>query len=167
MTTLRRQRFHLRATLIWAVLSAAAPAGLLWQAGHAATTEQIVADQKTGLAIYGYDPVAYFTDRTAKVGREDLELKHTGVAWRFHNEGNREAFAKDPDIYMPQYGGHDPVAIVLNIARAGHPDFWVIHNNRLFLFYSEEARKSFRTDPEHMALQADVNWPHVSQQLAP
>lgn len=163
MTTLRRQRPHLNMTLVWLVLAAT----LSWQVGHAATTEQIVADQKTGVAIYGYDPVAYFTDRAAKVGRDDLELKHGGVAWRFHNEGNRTAFADDPDVYMPQYGGHDPVAISIGVARAGHPDFWAIHNDRLFLFYSEEARKEFGRDPEHMALQAEVNWPHVSRTLSP
>jgi hypothetical protein len=152
--------------LLWVALSAVLPA-LMWQAGHAATTEQIVTDPNSGLAIYGYDPVAYFTDKEAKKGRDDLELKHGGVAWRFRNEGNRDAFAKDPDVYMPQYGGHDPVAISANIARAGHPDFWAIHNDRLFLFFSEEARKQFNADPADMALQAEVNWPHVSQTLSP
>lgn len=166
MTTLRRQRRSLAAILL-RLLLAAAPAALPWQAGHAATTEQIVADHNTGLAIYGYDPVAYFTDRAAKLGREDLELTHGGAAWRFRNEGNRDAFAADPDVYMPQYGGYDPVAIAVGIARAGHPDFWTIHKDRLFLFYSEEARKAFNADPEHMALQAEVNWPHVSQTLSP
>lgn len=166
MTTLRRQRLSARAALLWLVFSAA-PGILPWQAGQAATTEQIVTDHNTGLAIYGYDPVAYFTDGAAKLGRGDLEVKHAGVAWRFHNEGNRDAFVQDPDIYMPQYGGHDPVAITANVARAGHPDFWAVHNDRLFLFYSEGARKQFRADPDHMALQAEVNWPHVSQTLAP
>lgn len=166
MTTLRRQRPAVRAMLLWLVLSVA-PAAVLLQAGHAATTERVVSDDRTGLAIYGYDPVAYFTDRAPKVGREDLEVKHAGVAWRFSNEGNRDAFREDPDVYMPQYGGHDPVAISGNIARAGHPDFWTIHDDRLYLFYSEEARKQFSRDPEHMALQAEANWPHVSQSLAP
>lgn len=166
MTTLRRQRRHPRAAFLWLVLSVT-PALLLWQSGHAATTEQIVMDPNSGLAIYGYDPVAYFTDGAAKMGRADLELKHAGAAWRFHNEGNREAFARDPHVYMPQYGGYDPVAITQNVARAGHPDFWAIHNDRLFLFYSEGARKQFGADPADMALQAEVNWPHVSQTLSP
>jgi len=166
MTTLRRQRLGVRLALLWLLVSTA-PAALLWQSGHAATTEQIVTDQNTGLAIYGYDPVAYFTDRAAKMGRGDLEVKHAGVTWRFYNEGNRDAFAQDPDVYMPQYGGHDPIAISSNIARAGHPDFFAIHQDRLFLFYSEDARKHFKADPNQMALQADVNWPHVSKTLVP
>jgi YHS domain-containing protein len=166
MTTLRRQRWSLRAALLGLVLSVLS-ASLLWQQGHATTTERIVVDHHSGLAIYGYDPVAYFTDATAKMGRANLELTYAGAAWRFHNEGNRAAFAKDPQVYMPQYGGHDPVAIAGNIARAGHPDVWAIHNGRLFLFYSDDARRQFDADPAQMSLQADVNWPNVSLTLAP
>jgi len=66
MTSLRRQRRSLGLTLLWLVF-ASGPVGLAWQAGRAATTERIVADHNTGLAIYGYDPVAYFTDRTPKM----------------------------------------------------------------------------------------------------
>jgi hypothetical protein len=166
MTTLRRQRQRRYAALLWFLL-AAAPAALLLQPGHATTTEQIVADPKSGMAIYGYDPVAYFTDRAAKTGRANLELTHAGAAWRFRNTGNRAAFARDPDVYMPQYGGHDPVAIAGNVARAGHPEVWAIHNGRLFLFYSDDARKQFAADPAHMAQQADANWPQVRLTLAP
>jgi hypothetical protein len=152
--------------LLW-LLASAAPAGLAGQSGYAATTEHVVTDHNTGLAIYGYDPVAYFTDGAARRGRGDLEVKHAGVAWRFHNQGNRDAFVRDPHIYMPQYGGHDPVAITADIARDGHPDFWAIHNDRLYLFYSEDARKQFKTDPDYVALQAEVRWPHVIRTLAP
>ena len=62
MTTLRRQRRSLGLALLQLILLAAAPAALPWRAGHAhaTTTEQVVADHNTGLAIYGYDPVAYF-----------------------------------------------------------------------------------------------------------
>jgi hypothetical protein len=166
MTTLRRQRLSTRAVLVL-LLVAAAPAALIWRPGYAATTERIVTDPNTGLAIYGYDPVAYFTDGTPKRGQDDLEVSLHGVAWRFHNEGNRDAFVKDPEVYMPRYGGHDPVAVIQNVARAGHPDLWLIHKDRLLLFFSEEARKQFEADPDHMALQAEVNWPHVSQSLVP
>jgi hypothetical protein len=166
MTTLRRQRPEPRAALLWLVLTVA-PVVLLWQEGHASTTQQIVTDHHSGLAIHGYDPVAYFTDRAAKTGRADLEVSHAGVPWRFYNDGNRQAFARDPAVYMPQYGGHDPVAIAGKIARAGHPDFWAIHNDRLFLFYSEDARTAFRADPDHILLEAETNWPEVIRMLAP
>ena len=155
---------------MWACVLFAALAGriLAGRRRAAATTEQIVVDRNTGLAIYGFDPVSYFTDGKA-AGRpcRARTSNHGGVAWRFRNEGNRAAFADDPDVYMPRYGGHDPVAIGRGIARPGHPDFWAIHDKKLFLFYSEDAKMEFERRSGGTALQAEANWPHVRETLAP
>lgn len=159
MTTLRRQ-------MLGALLLAAS-ALMPDRIGQAATTELVVADRYSGLALYGYDPVAYFTDRAAKAGRGGIELNYRGVAWRFCNEGNRDAFARDPDVYMPRFGGHDPVAIAGNVARDGHPYFWAIHAKRLYLFYSEEARTAFAADPDGILHQAEANWPQLSRTMVP
>ena len=121
-------------------------------------------DRNTGLAIYGFDPVAYFTDGRRKVGRAELELKHGGAAWRFRNEGNRAAFAEHPEIYMPRYGGHDPVAIGAAFARAGHPDFWAIHDkNACFCSIRKTPSGHSTPIPRITALQAEANWPHVQR----
>ena len=66
---------------------------------------------QTGLAISGFDPVAYFTDGKARLGRADLELSQGGAVWRFGNWANRAAFEADPGVYTPRFGGFDPVAI--------------------------------------------------------
>src|SRR5262245_1958258 len=97
----------------------------------AATTERIVVDRHTGLAIHGFDPVASFTDAKATIGREELELSLGGVVWRFRNLGNRAAFAEYPDIYMPRFGGYDPIALARGVATAGHPHLWLIVDDRL------------------------------------
>jgi hypothetical protein len=167
MTRLRRQRPSARLVLGLALLAASVAGFWHGNAVKAATTEQIVVDRNSGLAIYGFDPVSYFTDGKAQAGQVELELSHGGAAWRFRNEGNRAAFAEHPEIYMPRYGGHDPVAIGRGTARPGHPDFWAIHENRLFLFFSEEAKLEFELDPAGTILQADANWPHVRETLTP
>src|SRR5215471_1668863 len=69
-----------------------------------AATERVVVDWHTGLALYGYDPVAYFTDAKPLKGRPDVEYSLAGAVWRFRNEGNRQAFIAHADIYMPRYG---------------------------------------------------------------
>jgi hypothetical protein len=48
----------------------------------AATTEYIVVDRNSGLAISGFDPIAYFTDGAAKLGRGEFEFRHAGAVWR-------------------------------------------------------------------------------------
>jgi len=168
MTTLGRQRWHSLCFASRLVLCALFFLGM-WHGdrGLAATTEMIVVDRNSGLAIYGFDPVAYFTDSKARTGSEDLEFNYSGAAWRFTNEGNRAAFIKDPDVYMPQYGGYDPVAVSEGVVRPGHPEFFAIHQQRLFLFYSAEAKKAFEADPDTMARQADANWPALSKTLVP
>lgn len=168
MTTLGRQRLHFLPLMLGFGCCAVLAAGL-WPVSRAlgATTELIVVDRNSGLAIYGFDPVAYFTDSKAKAGIEDLEFSYGGAAWRFSNEGNRAAFEKDPDVYMPQFGGYDPVAVSEGVARPGHPEFFAIHHQRLFLFYSAEAKQAFEADPDGNTTRADANWLVVSKRLAP
>jgi len=73
--------------------------GLIATATGAATTEWVVVNRYTGLAIDGFDPVAYLVDATPKQGRAGLELRSGGATWRFQNEGNRSVFAGAPEIY--------------------------------------------------------------------
>jgi hypothetical protein len=136
------------------------------QGATAATTERIVVDRYTGLAIYGIDPVAYFTNRKPTAGRENLELQHAGAVWRFENEGNRAAFAAHPEIYAPQFGGYDPVGVSLGVARPGTPALWVISDQRLFLFYTPDARATFLANPAAMVAAATARWPAVESELA-
>ena len=56
----------------------------------------------------------------------DLELPYGGAIWRFSNVGNREAFAARPDVYMPQFGGYDPIGVSHGVAVAGNPSLWLI-----------------------------------------
>ena len=68
-------------------------------------------DRNSGLAISGFDPVAYFIDGAASLGKGEFEASFAGAVWRFRNEGNRGAFMADPDIYMPRFGGYDPIGV--------------------------------------------------------
>lgn len=133
----------------------------------AATTERIVTDWHTGLAISGYDPVAYFTNAAAMTGMPDYEYSSGGVRWRFRNEGNEAAFAADPQVYMPQFGGYDPMGVARGVATAGHPEIWLISGNRLCLFYSEDARSAFTADPDGALEAAEEKWPQVLRTLVP
>jgi YHS domain-containing protein len=141
--------------------------GLRPQPTGAATTERIVADYRTGLAISGFDPVAYFIDGRPVMGRSEFELRLDGVTWRFRNEGNRAAFAADPDVYMPRFGGYDPVGLARGASAPGHPELWLIEDERLYLFYSMEARARFANKPHAAINAAERRWPEVLRTLTP
>jgi hypothetical protein len=132
---------------------------------HAATSERVVTDQHTGLAIYGVDPVAYFTNRKPIVGRAEFEYRFAGAIWRFDNQGNRAAFAADPDVYMPRFGGYDPIGIARGVATPGYPEVWTLFKDRLYLFYTREARAAFIADTAAAIAAAEARWPAVMQGL--
>jgi hypothetical protein len=130
-------------------------------------SERIVADWHTGLAIGGYDPVAYFTDGRPMAGTAEVELRYQDVVWRFRNVGNRAAFAERPDVYVPQYGGYDAIDVARGVAVPGNPDIWAIVGERLFLFYNAAQRDSFVADSARLSAAANRKWPAVMERLSP
>jgi len=138
-------------------------AGPLW----AATIEKVVIDRHSGLAISGFDPVAYFTDAEALPGKGEFEQEVGGVIWRFRSEGNRAAFVADPDVYRPRFGGFDPVGVARGVAVAGNPRLWAISDQRLYLFYSAETRTQFAGDRARTITTADREWKSVQRTIVP
>ena len=159
MTAARQQRKSRLA--LWLAVWLAWAAVLAPPALGAAASDRIVVDPQTGLAISGFDPVAYFTDAKPRFGRPELELRRDGTVWRFRNEGNRAAFAEHPDVYTPRFGGYDPVAVARGNSVPGHPLFWAVSGERLYLFYSVTERAVFLAEPGRIIDAAERKWPKV------
>jgi hypothetical protein len=132
----------------------------------ATTTERVVANRYTGLAIEGFDPVAYFVDARPLIGREAFEASESGAVWRFRNEGNRASFVAHPDIYGPRFGGYDPTDLARGVTFAGNPRLWLISGQRLYLFGREENRDAFAADPARFLREANQRWPALEQGLS-
>jgi len=164
MTAGRQQR---KARFALAVLLGLAAGGGICAPPARAANDPIVVNPNTGLAISGFDPVAYFTDRKPTFGRPDLELRVEGVVWRFRNEGDRAAFADHPEVYTPRFGGYDPVAIARGQSVPGHPLFWAVTGERLYLFYSADARAAFLAEPGRVIARATRKWPAVARTIGP
>ncbi len=155
----------LPAALVVAALIFGVQAGLSHPA-HAATTERVIANRYSGLAIEGFDPVAYFVDARPMIGLPEFEASESGVVWRFRNEGNRASFVAHPDIYGPRFGGYDPCDLARGVTFAGNPRFWLVSEQRLYLFGREENRDAFATDPQRFLREANARWPALEQGLA-
>ncbi|HKO69548.1 MAG TPA: YHS domain-containing (seleno)protein [Bradyrhizobium sp.] len=141
-------------------------ANSLWQSpAPASTTERVVVNRYTGLAIEGFDPVGYFVDAGPVIGQEGCEASQAGAVWRFRNEGNRAAFIAHPEIYGPQFGGYDPVDIARGVTVAGNPRFWLISGRRLYLFGREQTRDAFSADAARLLQEASQRWPALQQEL--
>ena len=135
-------------------------------AAQAATSERVVADHYTGLAIGGFDPVAFFTDARPVRGDSDYEVAQGGAIWRFSNPGNRAFFIANPDIYSLRFGGYDPVDIARGVTFAGTSRLWLIVGQRLYLFGHEDSRAAFAANPAHYLLEATRRWAVLKETLA-
>ena len=59
-----------------------------------------------GVAIKGYDTVAYHTRGQAIKGDSRYAFEWNDAKWYFSTAANRDLFAGDPERYAPQYGGY-------------------------------------------------------------
>src|SRR5579872_590823 len=166
MTAQRQERYAWRLGI--ALISLLAGVGVMYPdlAVHASTTQRIVIDRFSGIAIDGFDPVAYFVDRRPVLGLPEHEAWQGGAVWRFRNEGNRASFVAHPEIYGPQFGGYDPVGLARGVTFAGNPRFWVIAGQRLYLFGLQTDRDAFAADPQRYLREARARWPELEQTLA-
>lgn len=131
----------------------------------AAAAEPLVVNADTGLALSGYDPVAYFTNRQPELGKPDFETTLDGAVWRFHNVGNQIAFREHPDTYRPRFGGFDPVGIARDRSVPGNPLVWAISGDKLYLFYSDRERQAFLAAPARVLEAAERRWSVVQRTI--
>lgn len=90
---------------VFGFVMAIALVGTLAASIHAAGSEKKINTDHWGVAIKGYDTVAYFTERRAVKGKKDFEYEWQDAKWRFSSAANRDKFAADPQAYAPKYGG--------------------------------------------------------------
>ena len=66
---------------------------------------KLIATDSSGVAIKGYDTVAYFTEGRAIKGETEFALSWQDARWLFANARHRDLFAANPERYAPQFGG--------------------------------------------------------------
>jgi YHS domain-containing protein len=115
-----------------------------------------------GVAIQGYDPVAYFTQKKAVKGKLALTANYEGVTYYFASQANKEAFTKTPASYEPQYGGWCAYAMGTNGEKVEiDPETFKILDGKLYLYYNaffNNTLKSWNKDEVNLKKKADANW---------
>jgi len=133
-------------------------------AGLAASAFAGPVNEVDGVAIKGYDPVAYFTERKPVPGSPEFTASHEGATFRFASAENRDRFLEDPARYAPQYGGFCAFGTSRGYKADTDPAAFTIVGDRLYLNYNLGVRAEWSKDiPGHVA-KADANWPTVKLQ---
>jgi YHS domain-containing protein len=120
-----------------------------------------------GLAINGYDPVAYFTKNKAVKGSKTHAVYHQGLLYYFSSAENKEAFKRSPSKYEPEYGGWCAYAMGKNGEKVNiDPETFKILDGKLYLFYNKYFNNTltyWNKDETNLKKKADANWPKFLQ----
>lgn len=111
-----------------------------------------------GLALHGFDAVAFFAVDTAVEGNRTYEYVWNGAKWLFANAENLEKFKQNPESYAPQYGGYCSYAVSKGYTADGDPQAWKIVEGKLFLNYSPEVKEIWEKEQSDNIKKATTNW---------
>lgn len=153
-------RRKMRATLVLLALAVAIGVPAVASA-QPATPAPLVSADEAGIAIGGYDTIAYFTAGRPVIGSAEFEHRWNGATWRFSSAANRDLFAANPEAYAPRFGGYCAWAISQNYLAPGDPQIWRIVDGRLYLNYNARAKLLWEADLFNAIARGDANWPSV------
>jgi len=119
-----------------------------------------------GIALHGYDAVAYFDGGAPKLGDAEIALVHDDATYRFSSKANLDKFAAKPAGYVPQFGGFCAFGASVGAKFDGDPQIWRIVDGRLYLNLSKGIQQEWVKDIPGNVVKANANWPALSVQAA-
>ena len=114
---------------------------------------------ENGVAIQGYDPVAFFTDNRPVKGNAQFQSDYRGAKYYFASAEHKAAFDKESAKYEPQFGGYCAYGASRGKTVPIKIETWEIVNGRLLLQYDLDVKSKFDKDPQGTLRKADENWP--------
>lgn len=117
--------------------------------------------EPNGIAIRGYDPVAYFEERRPVPGSPRWTAQFQGSTFSFASAAHRDAFTADPERYAPQYGGFCAFAAAKGYKAKTDPDAFSLVNGKLYLNYSLSVRELWQEDTDGYIAKGDKTWPEI------
>jgi YHS domain-containing protein len=138
----------------------------VWAVAGSPATPVAPVNTTDGLALKGYDPVAYFTDEHPKKGEDQYSFQWKGVTYRFASAENLKRFKADPEKYLPQYGGYCAYAMSLDRIADIDPHRWAIVGGKLYLNNGFIAQDLWSLNKSGNIASADHNWPLYPKKAA-
>ncbi len=129
---------------------------LVFSAGAYAQKNQF--NSTGGVAIKGYDPVAYFTQHKAVEGNGSFIYDWSGSTWKFSSQASLDSFKAAPEKYAPQYGGYCAYGCSRGYKAPTDPNAWTIVDNKLYLNYNLKVKEIWSGDMANLITIADSNW---------
>jgi YHS domain-containing protein len=129
-----------------------------------AQAKTLINVDKDGLALQGYDPVAYFTDNKPVKGDAKIAASYRGATYRFASVEHKKMFESNPAKFEPQFGGFCGYAASINKVAPIEVEYFQIVEGRLILQHNEKAWNLWIKDVPGNLRKADANWPGLVEQ---
>ena len=123
-----------------------------------AQTKTLLNLDDSGVAIQGYDPVAFFTDHKPVKGDAKFVSKRDGAIYLFASKEHKEMFNASPAKYEPVFGGYCAYGVSRNKLVEIDVDAFQIVDGKLLLQYSTDVRDKFNKDTQGNLAKAAANW---------
>jgi YHS domain-containing protein len=118
-----------------------------------------------GLAVHGFDVVAFFTQSKPVHGDARFATVHDGATYRFASAKNLAVFQENPSRYAPAYGGYCAYGVSVGAKFDGDPRYWKIVDGRLYLNLSDDIQKAWLKDVQGSIQKANDQWPSLANKL--
>ncbi len=149
------------------VIAIVAGLAIVALATQAARADGVVNVDKSGVAIQGYDPVAYFTDGAPAQGSAAHTADWQGAVWHFASAVNRDAFVAAPEKFAPQYGGWCAYGATKGYAAETDPaNGWTVRDGKLYLNWDAAVKQEWSQDIPGNLQKSEANWPAIEAGLA-
>ena len=113
-----------------------------------------------GIAIEGYDPVAFFTENKAVPGSMEFQSNCQGAIFQFASARNKKKFDNDIMKHLPQYGGFCAVSASMGMVEPISIETWSVVNGKLYFQRNAKALGMWsEKGPQVFIQRADKNWP--------
>ncbi len=109
----------------------------------------------SGVAIRGYDPVAYFTDGRPRKGSDKFTTEYESATWKFASQEHLDLFEAEPEKYAPQYGGYCAYGVAQDYLVKIEPENWTIVDGKLYLNYDDEVQEKWENNIPDFLKSAD------------
>ena len=116
-----------------------------------------------GIAIRGFDTVAYFTQGMPVMGSGDFSTEWMGATWHFSTQDHLDLFLEQPESYAPQYGGYCAYGVSQGYLVKIEPDQWTIVQDKLYLNYDKEVQATWVKDIPGYIKKADADYSDLLQ----
>jgi len=122
----------------------------------------------SNIALQGYSPVSYLDLGLAQKGNKNYKSNYKEIVYYFTTAEQKATFDKNPEKYLPQYGGFCAFGCYAGAKFRVDPNKFIVEDGKYYLYLNNvelDAKQLWLAENNHSKLKrtADKNWKKLSK----